>query len=236
MKVTAHRGASGYAPENTLSSIKKAAELGADGVEFDIQLTKDAVPIVFHDKTVDRCTNGCGEVFSLTLNEIKKLDAGLWFSDDYEKEQIPTLEEVLVLCNKLGLKVNIENKSYITENTPLLVDRLFDVIKDTDFNEENVLISSFSYEILNLCQNKNPNIKLGYITETWTQKIKNNINNLNLFSININYLNVSSDIALDIKESDYQLQVWTLNDINKLNELEQWNVDTVITDKPDLFI
>ena len=99
MKVFAHRGASGYAPENTIVAIKKAIEMKADGIEIDIQLTKDGKIVVMHDWKVDRTTTGRGYVYELDYDYIKTLDAGQWFSKDFIGEAVPTLEEVLEYAN-----------------------------------------------------------------------------------------------------------------------------------------
>src|SRR5699024_7283151 len=91
----AHRGASGHAPENTMAAFQKGFEMKADYIEIDVQMTKDGELIVIHDTTVDRTTNGTGNVGDLTFEEIKQLDAGSWFSDEYAGEKIPTFEEIL---------------------------------------------------------------------------------------------------------------------------------------------
>ena len=109
MKVFAHRGASGYAPENTIVAIKKAIEMKADGIEIDIQLTKDGKIVVMHDWKVDRTTTGRGYVYELDYDYIKTLDAGQWFSKDFIGETVPTLEEVLDILPK-DMMLNIEIK------------------------------------------------------------------------------------------------------------------------------
>ncbi|MEG1836121.1 MAG: glycerophosphodiester phosphodiesterase family protein, partial [Oscillospiraceae bacterium] len=95
MEILAHRGASGTAPENSLSAFKKALKDGCDGFEFDIQQTKDGEIVVFHDWTLERTSNGKGNLKEFTLEELKKLDIGSWFSDEFKGEKIPTLEETL---------------------------------------------------------------------------------------------------------------------------------------------
>lgn len=86
MKITAHRGLSSLAPENTLSAIQRAIEFGCEWIEIDVQLSADNIPVVIHDKTVNRCTNGRGKVKDLTWQELRALDAGLWFGDDFAGE------------------------------------------------------------------------------------------------------------------------------------------------------
>jgi glycerophosphoryl diester phosphodiesterase len=94
-KVIGHRGACGYAPENTLSSMNKAFELGLKWVEFDVMLTKTGEPIIFHDFTLERTTNGFGKVAETELAAIRDLDCGSWFSEKSQAERIPTLKELL---------------------------------------------------------------------------------------------------------------------------------------------
>lgn len=93
--ICAHRGVSFSHPENTLASIKKGVELGAQMIEFDVRSTKDKALVLMHDKTVDRTTTGKGAVKDLTLEEIRKLDAGIWKSNEFAGEKVPTFEEVL---------------------------------------------------------------------------------------------------------------------------------------------
>ncbi|CAG22877.1 putative glycerophosphoryl diester phosphodiesterase [Photobacterium profundum SS9] len=99
--ITGHRGAAALAPENTLSAIQKAVESGIEWVEIDTQLSADNIPVIVHDKTVKRCSNGKGCVGELTLAELKALDVGSWFSNEFAGETIPTLEETLLACKKM---------------------------------------------------------------------------------------------------------------------------------------
>ncbi len=110
-KILAHRGASAYAPENTMAAFKKAIEMNADGIELDVHLSKDGYIVIIHDERVDRTTDGKGEVKDFSLDELKKLDAGSWFSDEYKGEKIPTLEELLSLIKNTEIYLNIEIKA-----------------------------------------------------------------------------------------------------------------------------
>src|ERR1700730_73718 len=100
MLLIAHRGASGHAPENTLAAFRKAVSLGVGFIETDLQWTRDARFVAIHDDTVDRTTNGHGAVHDLTLEAIRKLDAGSWFGSEYAGERIPTLAEILEFSKK----------------------------------------------------------------------------------------------------------------------------------------
>jgi glycerophosphoryl diester phosphodiesterase len=108
--VIGHRGAAAVAPENTLASLRKAHELGARWVEFDVKLTRDGHPILAHDDRLERTTDGHGRVALATLAEIRRLDAGRWFAPAFAGERVPTFEEALALCRELGLGINVEIK------------------------------------------------------------------------------------------------------------------------------
>lgn len=112
-KIIAHRGSKGTHPENTLAAFKEAIRVGSDGIELDVQLSKDNQLIVLHDETIDRTTNGHGEVGSLSLAELKQLDAGSWFEENPMFQEIPTLKEVLLLLKNENFKglLNIEIKT-----------------------------------------------------------------------------------------------------------------------------
>ena len=105
-----HRGAAAVAPENTLASLRKANELGARWVEFDVKLTRDGYPILAHDDRLERTTDGRGRFAATTLAEIERLDAGGWFAPAFAGERVPTFEEALALCRALGLGINVEIK------------------------------------------------------------------------------------------------------------------------------
>jgi glycerophosphoryl diester phosphodiesterase len=138
--VIGHRGDKLYAPENTLSSFKQAAEKGADAVEFDVKLTADQQVIVLHDPTVDRTTNGSGKVAKLSLEEIRRFDAGIQYPGKFPNEKIPTLEEVFETVGR-RLFMNIELTNYSTPNDGL-VTKVVELVKNHGM-ENRVLFSSF---------------------------------------------------------------------------------------------
>ena len=111
--ILGHRGASAYAPENTLAAFRLAREQGADGIELDAKLSADGFVVVMHDTTVDRTTNGTGKVSALTYYELRQLDAGSWYNQKYRGEPIPTLEDVFSAVGR-DLLVNVELTNYTT--------------------------------------------------------------------------------------------------------------------------
>jgi len=108
--VIAHRGASGYAPENTLAAFKRALALGATFIETDLQLSRDSHFVAIHDDTVNRTTNGQGKVHDLSLADLRRLDAGSWFGSEFTGERIPTLEEILEFSKKHDVVFYLELK------------------------------------------------------------------------------------------------------------------------------
>ena len=130
MKLFAHRGVSGEAPENTLAALKAAAESGAHGIELDVQLTKDAQIVVIHDETIDRTTNGTGYVKDMTWEQLRTYDAGSWFHPSFKGESIPSLEEVLdvVTAHHESMIINIELKNDQIDY-PQLEEKVLDLLK-----------------------------------------------------------------------------------------------------------
>lgn len=129
-KIFAHRGSKGTHPENTLAAFQRSVELGVDGIELDVHLTKDQQLVVIHDERLERTTNGTGFIYEYTLAELKQLDASSWFSIYDDVQRIPTLQEVITLCNRLGFTgiVNVEVKTDQI-HYPLIEERLVELLQ-----------------------------------------------------------------------------------------------------------
>jgi len=154
----AHRGASAYAPENTLAAFYKGVEQGANGIETDLKMTRDGVAILFHDAVLDRTTNGTGEPGAYTWDELRQLDAGAWFSFRYQGEKLVSFEQFLYAFGSKDLAFACELKDRQIEDSVLaLIDRYRAAKK--------VVITSFHYEDLVEVRRRNRNIKLGYLVE-----------------------------------------------------------------------
>ena len=164
MKIFAHRGASGYAPENTLSAIKKAIEMKADGIEIDIQLTKDGKIVVIHDWKVDRTTTGRGFVYELDFDYIRSLDAGQWYTKDFIGEVVPTLEEVLdILPNDMMLNIEIKDTARKHSN---IEEKMLEVLKKYPEKFDNIVVSSFHHDKIKRLQELEPKLKLALLTDS----------------------------------------------------------------------
>ncbi|MGF1694393.1 glycerophosphoryl diester phosphodiesterase [Vibrio lamellibrachiae] len=233
--ITGHRGAASLAPENTLVSIEQAAKAGAHWVEIDTQLSADNVPVVFHDKTVNRCTNGKGKISELDLATLKSLDAGSWFGEEFSGVTIPTLEEALDKCVELNLTLNLELKTYDDKTIHALVEQVIDVVNRRDYPIDKLLFSSFSKDALVLCQTLAPKVRRGFICEVWNSASIDSLKSLELYSVHVDHQILDKSTAKQIKESGVVLKIWTLNEPEKAETYYQLGVDNIITDMPDKF-
>lgn len=161
MLVIAHRGSSQSAPENTIPAIEKAIHDGADGIEIDVQLTKDGRVVVIHDEWVNRTTNGRGFICDLTYADLQRLDAGSWFHPKFQGSKIPLLSEILDLIQQKPILLNIELKNNLIPY-PTLEEKTIQLIKQYNL-EEYVLISSFKKESIERCYQLAPEIKRGLL-------------------------------------------------------------------------
>jgi len=159
----AHRGASFYAPENTIASFQKALELGFDFIELDVRLSKDEQLVVIHDKDVNRTTNSEGDVDHFTAAQLKMLDAGSWFSPDYKDEKIPLLEEVLTAFGgKIGLLIEVKSP----ESQPGIIDRLSQMLNEHvagGLNADKIKVQSFNIKEMKNFHKQTPEIAAGIL-------------------------------------------------------------------------
>ncbi|HAD04749.1 MAG: hypothetical protein A2091_08765 [Desulfuromonadales bacterium GWD2_61_12] len=161
----AHRGASAVAPENTLAAFRAAEGAGAGGIELDVHLSRDGIPVVIHDETLERTSNGHGQVARWSAAELVLLDAGGWFAPAFSGERIPTLEQVLAWAGE-RLRVNIEIKTAAAGAAVLRLLR--------DFPRSRVLVSSFDHRLLTQLHQQDPELSLGFLGETrfWRRGVR----------------------------------------------------------------
>lgn len=159
--IIAHRGASHVAPENTASAFRKAIEMGADGIETDVQVTADHQLVIHHNYVVDGTSNGSGHICNMTLEELKKLDFGSYKGEEFAGEQILTLDECLDVVRPLKY-VNIELKAPADRNVPY-VKMVVDAIREHDMVEQTV-ISSFAHDLLREVKKLCPELRVGALT------------------------------------------------------------------------
>ncbi|STX29251.1 glycerophosphodiester phosphodiesterase, cytosolic [Legionella beliardensis] len=232
--VIGHRGASAYAPENTLAAFNKALTLGCNTVEFDVMLSGDGEPFVFHDEVLERTTNGKGAVGLVTAAYLETLDAGRWFSDAFAGEKIPHFKTILIWLMQNNMNANIEIKPYpgMSEQTTAAV---LDCLHRFWPQEKSLpLLSSFDLTALTLCHTIAPHMPLGLLLDAWDEDWLNKAQSLGCYSIHINELALDAARIQDIKRQGYQLYVYTVNCKARAGALLNWGVDAVFSDYPDL--
>ena len=234
MKIFAHRGASGYAPENTLIAIKQAIEMKVDGIEIDIQLTRDGRIVLMHDWKVDRTTTGRGYVYELDFDYIRTLDAGQWFTKDFIGEVVPTLEEVLDILPQ-DMMLNIEIKDTARHHSKI-EEKLLEVLKKYPDKFENIIVSSFHHDKIKKLQELEPKLKLALLTNSEFIEIEKYLstNDLSSYSYHPEINHVSKEDIEKLHAKGIKIFVWTANKEEDLNYLVKLGVDGVISDYPDL--
>jgi glycerophosphoryl diester phosphodiesterase len=232
--ILCHRGAKNYAPENTLAAFKIALELGADGFELDTQLTSDGHVVVYHDKTVDRTTNGHGKLFKLSLAELRELDAGSSFSEKFRGEKIPTLDEVFETIDKRAI-INVELKNF---STPFdnLAEKVCEVVRRHEM-QKNILFSSFLPWNLKKAARILPEVPRGLITAkdwrgVWGRSFGINFGDYDALHPYLG--NVTAQQVHRVHKLKRKINVWIVNREEDLRRLFSWGVDGILTDDPQL--
>jgi glycerophosphoryl diester phosphodiesterase len=215
----AHRGASAYEPENTLRSFRRAIELGADMIEFDVRLSLDGHPVIIHDKKVDRTTNGHGLVREMTLSELKKLDAG-------KGEKIPTLEEVIEF-GKGKTRFVVELKEGGTE------EKVMEIIRRENNLIEDVFIVSFHRNLVKRVKELEPKIRAGLIFLFSFSPVRNGRECL-ADAVAPFHLFVTKGLVEKAHKSGMFFFTWTVDDPKRAKKLKDMGVDGIVTNRPDL--
>jgi glycerophosphoryl diester phosphodiesterase len=222
----AHRGASGTFPENTLSAFRAAIDAGADMCELDVQLTRDAAVVVIHDETVNRTTDGAGEVAALTLEEIQRLDAGAKFKGGKVKtERIPTLDEVFaVISGKCGL--NIELKGGGVEARVAAIMQARNAFADS-------IVSSFNWDYLKKIQTLHFNIRIALLAEEKPVDLMMNAVAMRAHAINPRWDMVTADLCKAAHERGLKVYTWTVDADARMRALAECGVDGIMTNYPE---
>lgn len=237
--VIAHRGAAGHTPENTITSITKAIELGANAIEIDIRQTKDGVPVAIHDASVDRTTNGSGDVCDFTLDEIKQLDAGGWFDEKYSGEKVPTLSEAIETLNDT-VKLIIEFKGGIGEYEGI-EKNVIDIIQQYDVTDR-VILKSFDPNQIELLHGLIPDVPLLYVYAVripWLGMIiDTGISFRSVYNMDVEYLQphrffLSESFVKEAQEVGFKIIAWGVNDEEDIIEAIEFGVDGIETDYPE---
>mmetsp|Transcript_2885 Transcript_2885/g.4685 ORF Transcript_2885/g.4685 Transcript_2885/m.4685 type:complete len:400 (-) Transcript_2885:100-1299(-) len=240
--VIGHRGAKQIAPENTLASIRAAKERGVTVVEVDVMLTKDGVPVIHHDNTLDRCTDGKGMLWDKTLAELKNLDAGSWFGEQYKNERLPMLSEFLAECKRLGLGLNLEIKHATdkADDAPNEFERdmeislataVCDVFEELHVSPHDVIFSSFSVHALRVVHKRLPQFQRSLLVEAIPANWEKQMRQVGASSLNFNHKKCAKEQVESISKR-VPTYCYTVNSVDRAFELMSWGVSGVFSDCP----
>lgn len=232
----AHRGASNFAPENTLAAFSKVKELGAKWIEFDVVLAASGEAIVFHDDTLDRTTNGKGNVWDFPYSYLKTLDAGSWFSPEFSGERIPTFKSVIEVVERDKLTANVEIKPAPGQEEATVKKVLSEIELYWTDAMLPPLISSFSVESLRLVRQFAPGAMIGLLIHEWFDDWESVAVELRATSVNLNHEIVDAEKVKVIHAMGKLVVCYTVNDPERARELFAWGVDAVFTDHVDLMM
>lgn len=233
VKVWAHRGASGYAPENTLEAFSLAAEMGADGIELDVQMTKDGELVVIHDEWIDRVSNGSGKVADYTLEELKQFHFNKT-KPEYEKIcRIPTLREVFELLQNTELTINIELKTGVNFY-PGIEKKVVELVHEMGW-QNRILYSSFNHCSVLKVKKYDPNAEIAFLyMEQLAHAADYAIMN-QVYTVNPSVLCTTlKDEMRECREKNVSVNVWTVNQEEDMRRLKEMGVNAIITNYPDI--
>lgn len=228
--IIAHRGASKHAPENTLPAFEMAYQAGAEGIETDVQLTKDHVPVIIHDEHLRRTTNGKGFIKDYTISELKQLDAGSWFSAKYAGTPLLTLEEFLIWARSKHLQLNIElknNKIDYPHIEAIVVDML-DAYQLTGYTT----ISTFNQDSVKKLRQNHPHVEIAWLTSKRRKDLSRYALELGADALHIKYRLLGRNLLKSCQRDQVKVRVYTVNTTKKLLTCFKRQCHGIFTDVP----
>ncbi|WP_064606496.1 glycerophosphoryl diester phosphodiesterase [Photobacterium sp. J15] len=232
-KVFAHRGMSALAPENTLAAFSLCRQHGIKWIECDVDILSDGTVVVSHDDTLDRCTDHSGSLYDMTQADLTEIDAGSWFHDDYIGEPLPTFEQLIELVNQHQLNINVEIKSCTAgwEMTDKLLTNVISGLEKLD-SERELIVSCFNHLALAEFKRRRPQTQVACLFESATlgddwQSV--------LQACEADYIHpedegLTREMVESFKAAGCKINVYTVNDLARANQLFNWGVDGVFTD------
>lgn len=231
----AHRGATGYAPENTMAGFDLAVKMKADYIEIDLQRSKDGKLVVIHDTTVDRTTDGTGKVGDLTFEQLRSLDAGSWKAEQFAGEQIPTFEEILDRYHgKIGILIELK----APELYPGIEEQVAAALKERNLHKpqnEKIILQSFNFESMKKMDKLLPKVPIGVLTSNRSHTTAEALQEFSTYAdwFNPSYGIVTEELVNQVHALDMQIGSWTVRSQEAADFLFDMGVDAIITDYPD---
>jgi glycerophosphoryl diester phosphodiesterase len=233
-RIIAHRGGGVLAPENTLAGLELARNLGFQGVEFDVKLTEDGTPILIHDDTLDRTTDGQGSVADYAYLEVSELDAGGWFGNEFIGEPVPAFAAAAALCQAAGLWANVEIKPYPgrERETGEVVARMARLLwSGTDLPP---LLSSFSAIALEAAAVEAPELPRALLVVDVPVNWQAQMQRLQCVSLHASHRHLNAALVKAVHDAGCGVLAYTVNDSLLALELLDWGVDALVTDQLDV--
>ncbi len=231
IQVLAHRGASGYAPENTMAAFRIAIDQRADWLEMDVQQTKDGRLVVFHDLRMERTTNGQGALRDLTLEQVQALDAGAWYGPQFAGERVPTFEEVVALARDNGIRIFPEVKD--PRLYPGIEERVAAVITAYEY-ESNTIVQSFDMTSLERLRQMNPRLRLAALYTAASPLRGEPPVGVSILGPPWEMVTADPAIVRDAHANGRQVVVWSVDTAATVRPLMNARVDGIITSRPDI--
>ncbi len=226
----AHRGYSSKYPENTLLAFQKALEANCDGMELDLQLTKDGEVVIFHDEELGRTIQGFGHISDYTLQELQEKNASILFSTLYGAQIIPTLDDYFTLIENTEIFSVLELKKY-TDSSPGLEEKVISTIEKHGV-ASRVILSSFSRASIRICQAMAPHIKTALISDSWFFKSYQRAKREDVDYLNLRYEYLQFSWVYVLIRREIPIMVWTVNHPKKLRRLAKSKVYAIMTNDP----
>ena len=237
--VIAHRGVSGSYPENTLSAFQAAIDIRAEMVELDVSISQDGIPVVVHDRTVDRTTDFEGDVQSFSVEELKRMEVGAWFSEEFRGEEFPTLRESLELMKgQIAVNIEIKTEAVSDEIQGGVVDKALQIVKDLDMIS-SVIFSSFDYRVmeqLNVLDSKIAKALLYEASQSAELLPSELVQKYKIDIFNCSYKQLSEKWINDLQKHEIPYFVYTVNEPELMRELIEKDVSGIFTDFPQELI
>ncbi|MFB5089675.1 glycerophosphodiester phosphodiesterase family protein [Psychrobacillus sp. PGGUH221] len=231
----AHRGATGYAPENTIAAFDLAVDMKADYIEIDVQRSKDGKLVLIHDTTVDRTTDGTGKVGDLTFEQLRSLDAGSWKGEQFVGELILTFEEILDRYHgKIGILIELK----APELYPGIEEQVAEVLKERNLDKpqnEKIIIQSFNFESVKRVDQLLPQVPVGVLTSNRADTTFEALQEFSTYAdwFNPSYGIVTEELVNQVHSQGMQIGSWTVRSQEAADFLLEMGVDAIISDYPD---
>ena len=227
----AHRGFSGIYPENTMIAFEKAIEAGCDGIELDVQLTKDGVPVIMHDEKVNRTTNGTGYLKDYTFAEAQKLNAKYRYENYNIFCGVPSLREYFELVKDKEIITNVELKNSVILYKNL-EEKVLALIDEYDLRKR-IIISSFNYLSVVKMKEMAPDMKYGFLEESIVLDAAKYAKKYGIDYLHPSWQSVTEDYCRQAKEEGVGINTWTINNVALIKKMQTLGVHGVITNFPD---